>query len=121
MKNIYRLLLGIPSKHNDDCYCMNCLHSPGTESKVKSNENVCKNHDYYHVKIPDAYKKILRFNQKYKSMRIPFHLLSIQIINIFLTKCLYVITIQKNRSRCAVIHYLATIHLTATKAHIIFT
>ena len=56
---------------------MNCLHLHGTESKVKSNENVCKNHDYYHVKIPDAYKKILRFNQKCKSMKIPFHLLSI--------------------------------------------
>ena len=77
MKNIYRLLLGIPSKHNNDCYCMNCLHSRRTESKVKSNENVYKNHGYYHVKIPDAYSKILRFNQKCKSMKIPFHLLSI--------------------------------------------
>ena len=45
-KDISRSLLEITSKHNDDHYFMNSLHSFRTESKLKSHENMCKNHAY---------------------------------------------------------------------------
>lgn len=51
---------------------MNCLHSFRTESKLKSHEKVCKNHDYYHMQMPATYFKILKLNQEQKYMKIPF-------------------------------------------------
>ena len=49
VKSISRLLHGIKSNHNDDSYCMNCLHSFRTKNKFKLNDNVCKNHNYCNV------------------------------------------------------------------------
>ena len=37
-----RLLNGITSKHQDDFYCLNCLHSFATENKLKSHEKILK-------------------------------------------------------------------------------
>lgn len=61
-KKLTRLLWGITLKHNDDYYCINRLHLFRTESKPISHESVCKNHGYCHVKIPEEYKKILKYN-----------------------------------------------------------
>lgn len=33
---------------------------------------MCKNHDYCHVKIPEAHNKKLNYNQDQKSIKIPF-------------------------------------------------
>ena len=49
VKNIYRLLYGVTQKNNEEHYSINCLHSFRTESKLKSHENVSKNHNYCHV------------------------------------------------------------------------
>ena len=40
VKKLSALIYGITSKHEDDFYCLNCLHSFGTENKLK-----------FHVKI----------------------------------------------------------------------
>ena len=33
VKNLSALLIGVTSKHHDDFYCLNCLHSLATKSK----------------------------------------------------------------------------------------
>ena len=54
IKSISGLLRGITSNHNDDFYCLNCLHSYRMESKLKKHEKTCKNHDFCHLKVPDV-------------------------------------------------------------------
>ena len=56
-KSISWLLHWIMSNHNDDHYYMNCVHLFTTESKIKSHQNMCKNHDYCNMKLSDALKK----------------------------------------------------------------
>ena len=52
---------------------MNCLHHTfRIENIFKSHENVCKNHDYCNIKMPEALNKMFKFNQEHKSMKIPF-------------------------------------------------
>ena len=51
------------SKNNGDCSCINCLHSFRTENKLKSHENVCKNHAYCCVKVPEKFENILKYNR----------------------------------------------------------
>lgn len=46
---------------------MYCLHLFKTESKLKSSENICKNHNYCKVNMPELCRKILKFNYKQKS------------------------------------------------------
>ena len=53
---------------------MNCPHSFRTEGKLKSHQHVCKNHDYYNIKIPVARNKILKCSQNHKSMKNLCHL-----------------------------------------------
>ena len=72
VKGLSRLLYGITLKYNGIHCFMNCFHSFRTESKLKSQENVCKNHDYYHTQMPAPYNKILKFNQEQKHIKIPF-------------------------------------------------
>ena len=43
VKKIFTLLREITSKHNEDFYCFNCLHTFRTENKLKSHEKLCKN------------------------------------------------------------------------------
>ena len=57
IKNISGLLSGITSNHNSDFYCLNCLHSYRTKSKLKRHEKICKNHDFCHPKMPDVDNK----------------------------------------------------------------
>ena len=42
VKELSTLLRRIPSKHYDDFYYLNCLHSFRTENKLKSQEKLCK-------------------------------------------------------------------------------
>ena len=46
------LLRGITIKSNGCYYFINCLHSFRIENKLKSHENVCKNHDYCYLEMP---------------------------------------------------------------------
>ena len=43
-----------------------------TKNQFKSLENMCKNHDYCHLKILEQFNKILKYNQDQNSMNIPF-------------------------------------------------
>ena len=59
IKNISGLLRRITSNHNGDFYCLNCLHSYRTKSKLKKHEKICKNHDFCYLKMPDVDNNIL--------------------------------------------------------------
>ena len=72
VKKLSALFRRITSKHVGDHYCLDCLHSYGTENKLKQHENVCKDHDYFCVEMPKKDNKILKYNHGEKSMKVPF-------------------------------------------------
>ena len=72
VKTISGLLRGITSNRNGDFYCLNCLHSYRTKSKLKKHEKICKNHDFSHLKMPDANNNILESKPGKKSLKHPF-------------------------------------------------
>ena len=72
IKNISGLLREITSNDNGDFYCLNCLHSYRTKSKLKKHEKICKNHDFCHLKMPDAENNILISKPEKKSLKHPF-------------------------------------------------
>ena len=53
-------------------YCLNCLHSFRTESKLKSREKVRKNKDFCGIVIPSEKNSIFEFNQYMKLDKIPY-------------------------------------------------
>ena len=57
VKELPALPRGITSKHVGDFYCFNCFHSCSTKI-IEKQYNVCKNHDYYDVEIPNEDNKI---------------------------------------------------------------
>ena len=72
-KSISKLLGGLTSNHNRDFYCLNCFHSYRPKKKsLQKHEKVCKDHDYFYVKMPDEDKKILKYNLGEKSLKVPF-------------------------------------------------
>ena len=66
------LLKGITLKHKGDFYCLNCFNSYSTKEKLKNHRNVCENHDYCCVEMPEKDNKILKCNYGEKSMKVPF-------------------------------------------------
>ena len=52
------LFRGVASEDSGENYCMNCFHSFRTKGKLKSDENVRKNHDYRHVKISEEFRYV---------------------------------------------------------------
>ena len=60
------------SNHNTDFYCSNCFTSFRTENKLKRDKNICENHDYCYVELPEEDNKILQYNHCEKSMKVPF-------------------------------------------------
>ena len=58
IKSFSALFRGITSKHEGDFYCLNCFQSYTTENKLKKHKNVCENHDYCYVEVPEEYNKI---------------------------------------------------------------
>ena len=75
IKNISGLLRGITSNHNGDFYCLNCLHSYRRKSKLKKHEKICKNHDFYHLKMPDVDNNILESKPGKKVTKTPIYYL----------------------------------------------
>ena len=61
MKKLAALLWEITSKHEGDFYCLNYFRSYSTEKKLKKHHNVCKNHDYCDVEMPNEDNKILKY------------------------------------------------------------
>ena len=72
IKNISGLLRGITSNHNGEFYCLNCLYSNRTKSKLKKHKKICKNHNFCHLKMPDANKNILESKAGKKSLKHAF-------------------------------------------------
>ena len=72
VKSLSALLRGVTSRHVGDFYRLNCFHSYSTENKLKMHENVCKNHDYCYVEMPNEDNVILKYNHAGKSMKVPF-------------------------------------------------
>ena len=62
VKNPSALLREVTSKHDRDFYCLNCLHSFRTESKLKSHEKVCQNKDFCGIVMSWEENNILEFN-----------------------------------------------------------
>ena len=71
VKSLSALLRGITSNHNGDFYCLNCFHSYSTKNKLKKHERVCNDHDYCYVEMPNEDNKILKYNQREKSLKAP--------------------------------------------------
>ena len=71
-KKLSALFKGITSKHRGDFYCLNCFHSYSTKEKLKNHTNVCENHDYCYVEMPEEDKELSKYNQGEKSMTVPF-------------------------------------------------
>ena len=72
VKSISGLARGITSNHNSDFYCLNCFHPYTTERKLKKHDRICKDHDFYDLKMPDEDNKILKYVPGEKSLRVSF-------------------------------------------------
>ena len=72
VKTLSALLRGITSKHVVGFFCLNFFCSYSTEHKLKKHKNVCENHDYCYVEMPEEDNKILKYNHGEKSMKVPF-------------------------------------------------
>ena len=71
-KKLSALLREITSKYRGDFYCLNCFHSYGTKEKLKKHKNVCKNHDYCYVEMPEKDNKTLKCTHGEKYMKVQF-------------------------------------------------
>ena len=72
VKSLSRLLRGISSNHNSDCYCLNCFHSYRTENKLNAHKKICENHDYCNIEMPSPSNNIIKYSQGEKSLELPF-------------------------------------------------
>ena len=72
VKNLSALFKGITSKHDGDCYCLNCFHACTTENKLKKHKKVCGNNDYCCVEMSNEDNKLLQNNHREKCMKAPF-------------------------------------------------
>ena len=70
VKNLSRLLRGITSNH--DFYCLNCFHSYRTKTKLEAQKKICENRDYCHVEMPTQDNNAIKYNQREKSIKLPF-------------------------------------------------
>ena len=55
-----------------DLYCLNCFNSYTRENKLKENEEICNNHDSYHIEMPKQAEKMLECIHGKKSLKALF-------------------------------------------------
>ena len=72
IKSLSALFRRITGNNNGDFNCLNCFQSYTTENRLKKHKKLCVNHDYCYVQMPEEDKKILKYNQGEKSMKVPF-------------------------------------------------
>ena len=65
------LLRGISSKHNNNFYCLNCLHSFTTREKHKSRKKVYQKNDFIEIVLPTQKDIALTLNHYMKSDKMP--------------------------------------------------
>ena len=70
--NLSTLLQRISSNHKEDFYCLNCFNSCTSKNKLKKHDEMCNNHDSYHIEMPKQVEKILKYNPAEKSLKAPF-------------------------------------------------
>ena len=64
------------SENSGGYYCVNnCLHSFKSTNKLELHEDVIKDHEYYHIKMSEEHKNILKFNQEQNFLRILYMLI----------------------------------------------
>ena len=57
-KKLSALFRGITSKHKGYFYCLNFFLAYTTKNKLEIHQNVCENHDYCCVEMPNEDNKI---------------------------------------------------------------
>ena len=72
VKSLAALLRGMTSNHNIDSYCLNRYYSYSTEDRLKKHERLCNEYDYCHTEMPKEDEKILKYNHREKSLKVPF-------------------------------------------------
>ena len=72
LTNLSVLFAKKSSNHDGDFYCLNCFNSYTTNNKLKEHEEICNNHDSFHIEMPKWVEKILKYNPKEKSLKAPF-------------------------------------------------
>ena len=60
VKKLFALFRGVTPKHDRDFYCLIFFHFYTTKNKLEKHDQVCKNHDYFYVEIPNEDNKILK-------------------------------------------------------------
>ena len=68
-KCLSTLFRGITSNHNNDFYCLGCMHSYRTDSALKKHERLCGKHDYCDIIMTSEDKNILKYNPGEKSLK----------------------------------------------------
>ena len=58
VKSLSALLRRITGNNNGDFYCLNCFRSYTTKNKLEKHKNVCEDHDYCYVEMPEEDNKI---------------------------------------------------------------
>ena len=71
MESLSRIIQKITLNDHGDHHCINYLYLFATKSKLKLNENVCKNHNYCHMVMTKEDKNILKYNEYKKSSKTP--------------------------------------------------
>ena len=66
------LFQGKSSNHKEDFYCLNCFNSYTTKNRLEEHEEICNNHDSYHIEMSKQAEKILKHNPGEKSFKVPF-------------------------------------------------
>ena len=57
------------SNHKGDLYCLNCFNSYTTENKLKKHEEICNNHDSYHIEMPKQTEKNFEIHLRRKIVK----------------------------------------------------
>ena len=60
IRSLSRLFRGVTSNNHGDFYCLNCLHSFGTDNGPKKHERLCENNDYCHAEMPTKINETLK-------------------------------------------------------------
>ena len=55
-------------------YCLNCLHSFATRTKLKSQKKACENKDFCGIVMPSPKDNILQFDLYMKSDKMPYNI-----------------------------------------------
>ena len=60
---------GVTEKHDGDFYSLSCRQSYRTEKKLRKHYDICKNHDYCYVEMPNDGSKVLKYANGEKSFK----------------------------------------------------